>query len=84
MQVNQYDTQVTPGDTQLGKVISDQFYIDDLNESVTNVKEALELKLKLIETLRKGNFAIRKWQSNAKEVCDETEDDRNATILGTK
>nr|XP_054771582.1 uncharacterized protein LOC129279496 [Lytechinus pictus] len=73
-----------PDDEQLRKVITDQFYMDDLNESVANVQEALDLKVKLTETLRKSKFAIRKWQSNAKVICDESEDDSNAMVLGTK
>ena len=71
-------------DEQLRKVITDQFYMDDLNESVAHVEEARDLKVKLTETLRKGKFAIRKWQSNAKVICDESEDDSSATVLGTK
>ncbi|XP_063962448.1 uncharacterized protein LOC135155912 [Lytechinus pictus] len=73
-----------PEDDKLKEVVARQFYVDDLNESVTNVPEALELKSKLSKTLQKGNFTIRKWQSNATEACDETEDSTDATALGTK
>ncbi|KAJ8032361.1 hypothetical protein HOLleu_25872 [Holothuria leucospilota] len=73
-----------PGNGRLIKLVSDQFYMDDLNESVDNIEEALELKSSLTETFGKGRFAIRKWQSNAKEVCDDTEDKTMATALGTK
>ncbi|XP_038063016.1 uncharacterized protein LOC119733703 [Patiria miniata] len=72
------------GDEQLNRVVADQFYMDDLNESVVNTEEALQLKSKLTETLKRGNFAIRKWQSNVEEVCDKTEDTKVATALGTK
>ena len=73
-----------PNDDQLKKVVTEQFYMDDLNESVTNVDEAIQLKKNLTETLAKGHFNIRKWQSNIEEACDETEDTEAATILGTK
>ena len=73
-----------PDDERLKRVATEQFYMDDLNESVVNPAEALELKSKLTETLKKGNFAIRKWQSNVKEVCDPTEDTSVATALGTR
>ena len=73
-----------PNNEQLKRVVSEQFYVDDLNESVTNVGEALELKENLTETLAKGHFHIRKWQSNLQEVCDESEDTKTATVLGTK
>ena len=73
-----------PDDERLKRVATEQFYMDDLNESVVNPAKALELKSKLTETLKKGNFAIRKWQSNVKEVCDPTEDTSVATALGTR
>jgi hypothetical protein len=73
-----------PDNDQLKRVVTEQFYMDDLNESVLDVKEAHDLKTTLTETLAKGNFNIRKWQSNAKEVCDKTEDNQSATVLGTK
>ncbi|XP_071959918.1 uncharacterized protein [Antedon mediterranea] len=37
-----------------------------------------------IETLKKGNFNIKKWQSNVRNMCDESEDATAATALGTK
>nr|XP_054775061.1 uncharacterized protein LOC129283252 [Lytechinus pictus] len=70
-----------PDDDKLQKVITEQFYMDDLNESVRTTEEALELKSKLTDTLKKGNFNIRKWQSNVKKVCDETENTETATVL---
>ncbi|XP_071509981.1 uncharacterized protein [Diadema antillarum] len=73
-----------PDDEQLKKVVTDQFYMDDLSESVTNVEEAVNLKAKLVETLAKGKFDIRKWQSNVQEVCDSEEDTQTASVLGTK
>ncbi|XP_063971215.1 uncharacterized protein LOC135157940 [Lytechinus pictus] len=72
-----------PDDDKLQKVITEQFYMDDLNESVRTTEEALELKSELTDTLKKGNFNIRKWQSNVKKVCDETENTETATVLGT-
>ena len=66
------------------KLVVDQFYMDDLNESVVDTEEALNLKSKLTKTLQKGNFAIRKWKSNKEEVCDSTEDNKLAVALGTK
>lgn len=76
--------QHAPGDEGLKKVVTDQFYMDDLSESVKDVSDALELKSKLTKTLEGGNFNIRKWQSNKKEVCDAEQDTTAATILGTK
>ena len=73
-----------PGDDHMKKLVVDQFYMDDLNESVVDNEEALNLKSKLTKTLQKGNFAIRKWQSNEEEVCDSTEDNKLAVALGTK
>ncbi|XP_071948926.1 uncharacterized protein [Antedon mediterranea] len=73
-----------PGDKQLERIVTDQFYMDDLNESVTDANEADNLESKLIETLKKGNFNIRKWQSNVRNMCDESEDATAATALGTK
>ncbi|XP_071941047.1 uncharacterized protein [Antedon mediterranea] len=58
--------------------------MDDLNESVTDANEAENLKSKLTETLKKRNFNIRKWQSNVRNLCDESEDATAATALGTK
>ncbi|XP_041471192.1 uncharacterized protein LOC121420595 [Lytechinus variegatus] len=73
-----------PRDEGLKDVVVHQFYMDDLNESVSDVQQALELKSKLTKTLEKGKFNLRKWQSNKREVCDETEDMKSATVLGTK
>ncbi|XP_071799964.1 uncharacterized protein [Asterias amurensis] len=73
-----------PSDDHMKKLVVDKFYMDDLNESVVDTKEALNLKSKLTKTLQKGNFAIRKWQSNEEEVCDSTEDNKLAVALGTK
>ena len=76
--------QYAPGDEGLKKVITEQFYMDDLSESVRDTEEALKLKAKLTRTLEGGKFDIRKWQSNKREVCDAEEDQTSATVLGTK
>ena len=70
-------------DEELKEVVTKQFYMDDLNESVPDVKQALELKSKLTKILEKGKFNLRKWQSNMQDVCDESEDAKAATVLGT-
>lgn len=57
--------QHSPGDETPRIIVTDQFYMDYLNESVLDIKQVLDLKNKLTETLKKGNFAIMKWQSNA-------------------
>ncbi|XP_033101566.1 uncharacterized protein LOC117104838, partial [Anneissia japonica] len=73
-----------PGDDQLKRIVADQFYMDDLNESVVDANEAYKIKSKLTETLNKGKFAIRKWQSNVQNLCDKSEDKSAATALGTR
>lgn len=44
------------------RVVIDQFYMDDLNESARDSDEVLKLKSNLTDTLQKGKFVIRKWQ----------------------
>ncbi len=73
-------------DDEVHRVIANQFYVDDLNDSVRSSQNALELKESLRTTLAKGNFNIRKWLSNRKEICD-TEfypEDGNTVALGTE
>ena len=72
-----------PDDDQLQRAVAEQFYMDDLSESVVDVNEALNLKSRLVKTLEKGKFHIRKWQSNRKEVCDVEESSKPASVLRT-
>ncbi|XP_072178154.1 uncharacterized protein [Diadema setosum] len=73
-----------PDDDQLQRVVVKQFYMDDLSESVMDVNEALDLKSRLVKTLEKGKFNLRKWQSNCKEVCDAEESNETSVVLGTR
>ncbi|XP_064643562.1 uncharacterized protein LOC135497661 [Lineus longissimus] len=67
-----------PDDLDMQQVVSNQFYVDDLNDSKCTVKEGLHLKTTVTSTLHKGHFGM-------KEICDpDNAPDRKATVLGTR
>lgn len=74
-----------PDDQDMHRVITKQFYVDDLSESKRSTNDAAQLKSDLTALLRKGNFNIRKWLSNKREVCDPDyiPPDGRTTVLGT-
>ncbi|CAM1322181.1 Uncharacterised protein r2_g3062 [Pycnogonum litorale] len=75
-----------PGDPEIRRVIENQFYVDDLSNSMRTVKEVDSLKLNLTTALGNGSFVIRKWLSNEREICDPDyyPADNKTTVLGTK
>ena len=75
-----------PDNPEIQRVVSNQFYVDDLNDSQRSVDSVKFLKSDLTATLAKGNFNIRKWLSNVPEICDAefAPSDGNATVLGTR
>ena len=73
-------------DSEIHRVINHQFYVDDLNDSQRSVNDVQNLKSKLTTTLEKGNFKIRKWLSNEREICDPEyyPVDDQTVVLGTQ
>ena len=49
-------------------VVSKNFYVHDCLFSVPTTEQAIESSLQLIHLLKKGNFRLTKFVSNAKEV----------------
>ena len=49
-------------------IISKNFYVDDCLFSVPTTERAIKSSLQLIQLLKKGNFRLTKFVSNAKEV----------------
>ena len=81
-------TENAPDDAELQRVVKEQFYVDDLNDSCCNLEDGERLKNKLSATRKKGNFDIRKWRSNARALCDKeyapTDACSTTVTLGTK
>ena len=75
-----------PDDSEVQRVVANQFYVDDLNDSQRSTEGTLRLKQNLTVALDRGNFKIRKWLSNKSDVSD-TEyypKDDIAMALGTR
>lgn len=74
-----------PENPEMQRIVQEQFYVDDLNESLRSTEKAALLKTDLVTTLSKGNFAIRKFLSNDRMLCDPEfyPTDGNVTALGT-
>ena len=75
-----------PDDSEIQRVVANQFYVDDLNDSQRSIEGTLCLKQNLTVALDRGNFKIRKWLSNKSDVSD-TEyypKDDIAMALGTR
>ena len=73
-------------DSEIQRVVSNQFYMDDLNDSQRSNEGTLRLKHNRTVALGRGNVDIRKWLSNKPDGCD-TEyypKDDIATVLGTR
>ncbi|XP_064646219.1 uncharacterized protein LOC135499405 [Lineus longissimus] len=70
---------------EIQRVITDQFYMDDLNDSQRAEDSVQQLKADLTGTLGKGKLNIRKWLSNKPTVCDPEYIPSNGetTVLGT-
>ena len=73
-------------DSEIQRVVANQFYVDDLNDSQRSIEGTLRLKQNLTVALDRGHFKIRKWLSNKSDVSD-TEyypKDDIATALATR
>ncbi|XP_064629280.1 uncharacterized protein LOC135488570 [Lineus longissimus] len=79
-------TENAPDDPEIRHVVEEHFYVDDLTESQRDVEEVGKIKHKLTTALNKGQFVIRDWLSNKKEICDKQSypPDEATTVLGTK
>lgn len=59
------------GETKYPKasvIIQRNFYVDDLLTGCDNVEEALILRQRIIQLLKKGQLELHKWYSNSSQV----------------
>lgn len=67
------------------KVLSKDFYVDDMMSGVETVEEGIQLCESMQQLLRGGGFTLRKWSSNSSEILQhvpaEYRDDRTAFEL---
>ena len=73
-------------DSEIQRVVANQFCVDDLNGYQRSIEGTLRLKQNLTVALDRGNFKIRKWLSSKSDVSD-TENyptDGIAMTLGTR
>ena len=73
-------------DSEIQRVVSNHFYVNDLNDSQRSTEGTLRLEHNLTVALGRGNVKMRKWLSNKPDGCD-TEyypKDDIATALGTR
>lgn len=61
------------------KIISQDFYVDDLMSGAESVGEATQLCDQLSLVLQKGGFPLRKWNSNSQEVLKSIPEDQTET-----
>ena len=55
------------------------FYVDDLSTRADNVDEFFSLYKKSKECLAEGNFHLRKWMSNSRELMNLIQQDTRKT-----
>ncbi|XP_065059138.1 uncharacterized protein LOC135686755 [Rhopilema esculentum] len=55
---------------ELVKLMLNSFYCDDLSTSVNTVEEATSVCLNAKQIYGEGNFNLRKWNSNSKELAE--------------
>ena len=70
--LNQVATDECLPHSTLHRVITNDFYIDDLLSGAHSPQEAIELAKQLSATLQRGGFELRKWTSNSVEVIKAT------------
>lgn len=56
-------------------VTLNDFYVDDLMSGCDTIDEAKEIQTQLIEMLKAGGFALKKWSSNSTEVVRNVPED---------
>ncbi|XP_050520046.1 uncharacterized protein LOC126893679 [Daktulosphaira vitifoliae] len=57
------------GDDEIIKtIVHHDIYVDDLVTGANSVEEAIELQQKLVTLFKRGQFELRKWSSNSKEL----------------
>uniref|UniRef100_V5GP91 Uncharacterized protein n=1 Tax=Anoplophora glabripennis TaxID=217634 RepID=V5GP91_ANOGL len=59
---------------EASKIISSDFYMDDLLSGCGTIEEAKKLKHEISQMLESGGFVLRKWMSSHKEVLDGAEE----------
>ncbi|XP_076391770.1 uncharacterized protein LOC143265174 [Megachile rotundata] len=58
----------------VSKIISSDFYVDDLLSGSDSVEEAIELRQSLTSVLARAGFHLRKWASNDSRVVSRDQD----------
>ncbi|XP_018368314.1 PREDICTED: uncharacterized protein LOC108764525 [Trachymyrmex cornetzi] len=71
----------------VSKVISQDFYVDDLLTGKDDADELVQLQIDIARILKLTEFKLRKWRSNLPELCTQTTEeqtmiDEQAKILG--
>ena len=57
-------------DPEFSKKVLRHFYVDDFNSGVNSVNEGVDLYKKMKLRFQEGNFNIRKWRSNNKQLIE--------------
>ncbi|XP_076392695.1 uncharacterized protein LOC105663902 [Megachile rotundata] len=79
----------------VSKIISSDFYVDDLLSGSDSVEEAIELRQSLTSVLARAGFHLRKWASNDSRVVSRDQDssicqveirpvDKESKVLGSR
>jgi len=58
---------------EIFRAMMEQFYVDDLIDSVDNVPDARRNRIELTKVMKRGNFDLCKWQSNFPEVLFDSD-----------
>ncbi len=68
---------------EAARIIKDDFYCDDCLTGAKTVKDAIQLRHEITKINSEGNFNVKKWLSNSKDVMDSIpEEDRAAGVKG--
>ena len=71
-------------DPKLVDDLLNSFYVDDLSTGADNTNEAFLLYKKSKNYLADGNFHLRKWMSNSKELMTLIQQDTDTTKVQTE
>ena len=61
-------------------VLANGRYVDDIAESMENVKDIMKVTSSIDSAIAHGGFSIKKWHSNSKEI--DPHDEEHCSVLG--
>ncbi len=73
--------EIKDSNPKIAKIITDDFYVDDMLTGADSESEAKEIKHAISTALLRRGFPLRKWKSNFSDLCEDGSKADNLAIV---